>query len=111
MNTTQELNDAASGQSELTDGLGMEEPILSFHGKELVFLLAKWWQIARITDCIGEEYYQEHGDPMESQEAMSNLLQEIADELMSLEKRKDGTLIFEDKPLIFNFDNENESAV
>lgn len=79
-----------------------DEPLFLFRGHDLLDLMTYWWQLARVFDAMQRISNREPDeDPMENQEAMSKLRQEMADHIMSLELRNDGTTDFEQAPLIF----------
>lgn len=88
-----------------------DEPLFLFRGPDIVNLMTYWWQVARVFDCMQSMPGREQeADPMEDQEAMRKLRQDMADHLMNLKMRDDDTTAFENAPLLIRRTTKSQTA-
>ena len=97
-------NNPAVAPSALSAGLAVTAPVFTLRGDELVNLLWKYWAEARIMDAL-EDWCESRGipkepDAMENQEALNALKQRMAEFLMRLPVRDDGSVEFTETPFI-----------
>ena len=99
-----------SGGSPLNGGLD-EMPIIKFRANELINYIWHVYHITRISEAIREmPELENEADPMIDENALRKLILGWVDELKELPLRDDGTVIFEQEPVLIDIDAISSNA-